>query len=231
MAIAGADDIAIGRVRRRRRAAHRRKARGRSSSAAVDAVGRLADDLELVDRIVRGGRVELHGSAPRFGQHGAERALGQRHLERVFVRSAWRRRAGRASTALAPRGISASAASTRQGLGATPPSATRPRAVALHDGGDRHQREGVGRAVAHLAIDLLAADRFGSVTAVISSPGSAPSRSAACRRAGGGSRRSGCCACVPSGCTVSTFASSARIATAMSLGWVAMQASLAPMTA
>ncbi len=35
----------------------------------------------------------------------------------------------------------------------------------------------------------------------------------------------------PSGRTVSTVASSARIATAMSLGWVAMQASLAPMTA
>ena len=36
---------------------------------------------------------------------------------------------------------------------------------------------------------------------------------------------------VPSGLTVSTAASSARMATAMSLGWVAMQASLPPMTA
>ena len=36
---------------------------------------------------------------------------------------------------------------------------------------------------------------------------------------------------VPSGRTVSTVASSARMATAMSLGWVAMQASLTPTTA
>ena len=35
----------------------------------------------------------------------------------------------------------------------------------------------------------------------------------------------------PSGRTVSTVASSTRIATAMSLGWVAMQASLPPITA
>ncbi|MCY1251345.1 hypothetical protein D9M72_650990 [compost metagenome] len=34
---------------------------------------------------------------------------------------------------------------------------------------------------------------------------------------------------VPSGRTVSTWASSTRMATAMSLGWVAMQASLTPM--
>ena len=36
---------------------------------------------------------------------------------------------------------------------------------------------------------------------------------------------------VPSGCTVSTVASSARIAIAMSEGWVAMQALLEPTTA
>ena len=35
----------------------------------------------------------------------------------------------------------------------------------------------------------------------------------------------------PSAFTVSTVASSARMATAMSLGWVAMQASLTPTTA
>ncbi|MNU09304.1 hypothetical protein D3C72_2557920 [compost metagenome] len=35
----------------------------------------------------------------------------------------------------------------------------------------------------------------------------------------------------PSGLTVSTSASSSRMATAMSLGWVAMQASLPPTTA
>ena len=39
---------------------------------------RLADDLELVDRIGGGGRVEFHGSALRFGQHRGERALDQR---------------------------------------------------------------------------------------------------------------------------------------------------------
>ena len=36
---------------------------------------------------------------------------------------------------------------------------------------------------------------------------------------------------VPSGLTVSTVASSTRMATAMSPGWVAMQASLEPITA
>ena len=39
------------------------------------------------------------------------------------------------------------------------------------------------------------------------------------------------CASLPSGCTVSTVASSARMATAMSLGCVAMHASLTPTTA
>ena len=42
---------------------------------SVDAVGRQADYLELVDRIERGGMFKLHGSASRFGQHRAERAL------------------------------------------------------------------------------------------------------------------------------------------------------------
>ena len=189
----------------------------------------LADDLELVDRVGGGGSVELHGSAPRLGQHRGERALGQRQLERVVVGRLARRRAAAPSTALAPRGSSASAASTRHGLCATPPSATRPAAVALHDGRHRDQRERVGRAVAHLAVDLRAADRLrqrhrGDQLAGLA----ASSRCAACRRAGGGTRRSGCVRAAPSGRTVSTVASSARIATAMSLGCVAMQASLAP---
>ena len=46
----------------------------------------------------------------------------------------------------------------------------------------------------------------------------ARSRCAACRRAGGGTRRSGCARVAPSGVTVSTVASSTRMATAMSLG-------------
>ena len=39
-----------------------------------------------------------------------------------------------------------------------------PGAVALHDRGDRDQREGIGRAVAHLAIDLRAADRLAAAS-------------------------------------------------------------------
>ena len=52
---------------------------------AVDAVDRLADDLELIDRIGGGGSVEFHGLSLGFCQHGGESALHQRHLVCVVV--------------------------------------------------------------------------------------------------------------------------------------------------
>ncbi|MGY4290890.1 hypothetical protein ACVWXO_010156 [Bradyrhizobium sp. LM2.7] len=52
----------------------------------VDPARRMPDDLELVDRIRGRGRIELHGSALRFGQHGGERALDQGQLECVIPR-------------------------------------------------------------------------------------------------------------------------------------------------
>ena len=66
---------------------------------------------------------------------------------------------------------------------------------------------------------------------MISSPGSSVGLDV--RRVAGSRWKSaiGMLRAVPSGRTVSTVASSTRIATAMSLGWVAMQASLAPTTA
>ncbi len=72
---------------------------------------------------------------------------------------------------------------------------------------------------------------LGSVTAVISSPGS--STVSICGVSPGRRWNSaiGMLRAAPSGRTVSTVASSTRIATAMSLGWVAMQASLMPTTA
>ena len=103
------------------------------------------------------------------------------------------------------------------------------RAVALHDRGDGDQREGVRSAVAHLAIEMRAADRLGQRHRRDQLAGlERRSRCAACFPAAGGNRRSGWCAPSRSGRTVSTVASSTRIATAMSLGCVAMQASLTP---
>ena len=95
------------------------------------------------------------------GDHGGERALDQRHLERIVL---GRARAGEQRVRpppSAPCGSAASAASTRHGLGATPPNATRPRAVLLDHRRDRDEREGVGRAVAHLVVEVRAADRLG----------------------------------------------------------------------
>ncbi len=71
----------------------------------------------------------------------------------------------------------------------------------------------------------------GSVTAVISSPGA--SAVSICGVLPGSLWKSmiGITRTAPFGLTVSTVASSTRIATAMSLGCVAMQASLVPMTA
>ena len=167
----------------------------------------------------------------RFRQHRGERALDQRQLECVLVRSA---RAGeqlRASTALAPRGISRFGRLDPPRLVRNTPERDAAGAVALHDGSDRNQREGKRSAVAYLAIDLRAADRLGqrhcgdqlARLSVVSMCGVSP-----------GSRWKSAIGIVrvePSGRTVSTVASSARIATAMSLGWVAMHASLTPTTA
>ena len=72
-----------------------------------------------------GGSVEFHRVAPRLRQHRAERAFDQRQLEKSFARrrgtveQPCRDRLGAAWH-------SASAASTRHGLCATPPKATRP---------------------------------------------------------------------------------------------------------
>jgi hypothetical protein len=57
-------------------------------------------------------------------QHRVERALEQRDLEGVLLVGVASANSAPA-TALAPRGISASAASMRHGLCATPPTATR----------------------------------------------------------------------------------------------------------
>ena len=104
--------------------------------------------------------------------------------------------------------------------------------VARHDHRDRNERERVGSAVAHLAIDLPARRRrrqhapTGSVR-----PAPAPFRYAACCRAHDRARRSGSSVSHRRAPTVSTRASSAVIATAMSDGCAAMQSSLTPSTA
>ena len=104
-------------------------------------------------------------------------------------------------------------------------------AVALHDRADRDQRERIGRAVAHLAVDVRAADRLRQRHG--GDQFARRQRRLDVRRVAGqtvevGDRNA---PRRPSGRTVSTVASSARIATAMSLGCVAMQASLTPITA
>jgi len=52
---------------------------------AVDTVGRMADDLELVDRIKGCWIFEFHNLTLCFRQHGRERALDQRQLECIFL--------------------------------------------------------------------------------------------------------------------------------------------------
>ena len=72
---------------------------------------------------------------------------------------------------------------------------------------------------------------LGNVTAVISSPGC--NVVSTCGVSPGSRWKSaiGIFRVTPFGCTVSTLASSARMATAMSLGCVAIHASLTPITA
>src|SRR5439155_13832445 len=83
-----------------------------------------ADDLQLVDRIRGGGGIELHGQALAFKTAASVRSarVSLNSLSCVGRAAS----SNRAATALAPWGIAASAASTRHGLWATPPSATRP---------------------------------------------------------------------------------------------------------
>ena len=132
------------------------------------------------------------------------------------------------ATALAPRGILALGGLDAPGLVRHAAQRDPAGPIALDDRGDGDEREGVGRPVAHLAIECVPPSGLGSVTAVISSP--AFQRVLDVRRVARqpveiGDRNG---ARAPFGRTVSTVASSARIATAMSLGCVAMQASLTP---
>ena len=97
---------------------------------------------------------------------------------------------------------------------------TRPAAVGLHDGSHGDEGEGIGRAVPHLAVDVhagrparagsTASDQLAMRQCMLDmgrvSPGSLWKSAIGMRRVW------------PSGLTVSTCASSARIATAMSLG-------------
>ncbi len=124
---------------------------------AVDPVVGLADHLHAVDRIGGGGRVELHGVlSPRFREDGGQRALDQRQLEGVVFGR--RPRPGQQPAPPPPRraAIARRPPRLRQGFGADAAEGDAAGAVGLDDRRDRDQREGIGRAVAHLAIDVLA---------------------------------------------------------------------------
>ncbi len=98
----------------------------RGLERAVDAVGGAAHDLHLVDGVGACGRVELHGAYP-FACAITDAKV--RSARAILNRLSG---VGRASantcpaTARGPCDMAASAASTRQGLCATPPKATRP---------------------------------------------------------------------------------------------------------
>src|SRR5580700_6778471 len=92
---------------------------------AIDPVGRLADDLELIDGISFSRSVEQHGQ-PLTSFSTAPSVRSTNGTLNAFSRVGLASASNRAATALAPRGISASAASMRHGLCATPPSAMRP---------------------------------------------------------------------------------------------------------
>ncbi len=98
---------------------------------AVDAIERLADDLHLVDRIGGFGFGEFHGLKPFFqlARACARIASSVRSTSRILnaLSSVVRAPASNcAVVALPPRGNWLSAAGTRHGLCATPPTATRP---------------------------------------------------------------------------------------------------------
>ncbi len=157
----------------------------------VDAVVRVADDLQLVDGVGGGGLVELHAACALSSARVAASVRSTRGSlkpvlvggmgvgEQVFCDSLRAVRQGGVRRLHRP------------GLVRHAAEGDPPRAVRLDDCRDGDQGEGVGGAVAHLGVGLPAATGLGSVTAVINSPGSGRSRPPACRRAGGGSRRSG----------------------------------------
>ena len=66
-----ADHIAIGRVRNDIVAFVSIARAAGGLERTIDAIGGLADHLELVDRVCRGGGFEFHVSAFRFSQHRA----------------------------------------------------------------------------------------------------------------------------------------------------------------
>ncbi len=92
----------------------------------LDPIGGFADDLQLVDRIGGRGSVELHRVALRAWASTAPSVRSTSVSLNAFSRVGFAPASNVAVTALAPRGSSASAASTRHGLCATPPRATRP---------------------------------------------------------------------------------------------------------
>ena len=124
---------------------------------AVDAIDGLADDLELVDGVLRGGLVEFHGQpfASARTEASVRSTSGTLNALSCVVRAPARsagRDGLRAARHLALGGLDAPRlvrhAAERDAAGA----------VALHDRGDRDQREGVRSAVADLAVDVRAAD-------------------------------------------------------------------------
>src|SRR5580704_5678756 len=97
-------------------------------------------------------------SASRLVEDSRERAFGQRQLECIF---AGRFGAGEQSLGYRPgaaRKLDLGSGDAPRLVGDTAEcNASGP--IAVHDGADRYQREGVGSAVAHLAVDMRAAKR------------------------------------------------------------------------
>ncbi len=99
-------------------------------------------------------------------------------------------------------------------------------AVLTDDGGHGDQREGIGRAVADLAIDMPPGNGFGSITAVINSPGFSTVSHGVCHRAGDGSPEMEMLRPLPSGERVFHLCIQHPERDRHVAGWVAMQASL-----
>jgi hypothetical protein len=154
---AGADDVAVGRVGRDVVALVGVGRGAGGLERAVDAVGRLADDLELVDRVGGGGGVEFHGQLLACSSTAASVRSASGSLKALSW-VGWAPASSRAVTALR---LAASRLGGFDAPGLVRHAAERDAAgaVALHDGGHRDQREGIGGAVAHLAVDVRAAHR------------------------------------------------------------------------
>ena len=80
---------------------------------------------------------------------------------KAFSRVGFASASNRAATAFAPRGNSALGRLDAPRLVRHTAERDAAAAVALHDRGDRHQRKGVGGAIAHLLIEVRSTDRFG----------------------------------------------------------------------